>query len=179
MIVIKYILIGFACIAAYRLISNVCALVKANYYSKEYTLFLSNPEKDFIEHCEAVTQLFNAAGIKDSLIPFLQLTGYGNGFQGHTSLLKNMSNRREDVVGLMIRNFNLAKGTFKHRIFETFSPFFWINQILFLPRTIMDYIGIKADSVIVKVFQLLYWFITPLLIAFRDNIYQYIISFLG
>lgn len=175
----KYLVICFACLFAYRLISNVSALIRINYYDKEYTMYLSHPERNFGEYTTALVQLFKSAGMKDRQIPFVQPMGYGQLLQGHTSLFSNIDNRREDVVANMLKCFAEARGTFKHRIWETFSPLFWINCLLFLPRTILSYLGVKADSLIVKLFQLLYWFATPFLVAFREQIYQYILSLFG
>lgn len=175
----KYLLICFACIFVYRLVANVSALIRISYYDKEYTMYLSHPERNFKENTTAVVQLFKKAGMTDLQIPFVQPMGYGQVLQGHTSFFSNIDNRREDVVSNMIGCLDEAKGTFKHRIFENFSPLFWIDKALFLPRTILEYLGVESNSLIVKLFQLLYWLITPLLLIFRDNIYQYIMSFIG
>ena len=175
----KYLIIGFVCIFAYRLITNISAFIRVKYYDNEYTMYLSHPERPFAENTSAVVQLFKAAGMKDRQIPFVQPVGYGQILQGHTSLFSNIENRREDVVANMMQCFSEARGTFKHRIIETFSPLFWINQILFLPRTILEFLGIKPESIIVKLFQLVYWLTTPLLVVFRDNICQYILSLIN
>ena len=79
----------------------------------------------------------------------------------------------------MTRSLSAAKGIFKSRIFEAFSPLYWINCILFLPRNILTYLGLDADGIMSKILQLLYWITTPLIVAFRDSIYEYIATFLG
>ena len=175
----KTLIICFGCIFAFRLITNISALVRINYYDKKYTLYLSHSEIDFGQYTAALVQLFKQAGMKDRQIPFVQPMGYGQILQGHTSLFSNMNNLREDVVSNMLKCFAEAKGTFKHRIFENFSPIFWINQILFLPRTVLEYLGVSGESIFTKIFQLLYWIITPLLVIFRDNLCQYVLTLIG
>lgn len=175
----KNIAIVFSCIFIYRLVSNASALIRINHYSEKYEAYLRQSDKGFDEYTTAVVQLFKLAGMTDRQVPFVQPMGYGQLLQGHTSLFSNMSNRREDVVANMLMCFSEAKGTFKHRIFENLSPIFWINQLLFLPQAILAYLGVKPESVIVKLLQLLYWIVTPFFLAFRDVIYQYITSLLG
>ena len=79
----------------------------------------------------------------------------------------------------MLKYLAEAKGTFKHRIIENFSPLFWIDCVLFLPRTVLEYMGVDGNGVITKVFQLLYWAAAPLLLVFRDKLSQYILSLIG
>lgn len=175
----KYLVICFACIFVYRLATNISAFIRISYYDKEYTMYLSHPERDFTKNTTAVVHLFKKSGMTDLRIPYVQPMGYGQILQGHTSFFSNIDNRREDVVANMIKCFSEAKGTFKYRILENFSPLFWIERVLFLPRTILEYLGVDGNSLIVKLFQLLYWIITPFLIFFRGNIYQHIISLIG
>ena len=175
----KCLLICFAGIFLYRLVTNISALTRLNHYDEEYTMYLSHPERNFREHTAALVQLFKQAGVSDIQIPFVQPMGYGQILQGHTLLFSNMDNRREDVVANMIRCLAEARGTFKHRILESFSPLFWINQLLFLPRTVMAYLGVSGENIIVKLLQLLYWLITPLFVVFRDNLCKYIFSLFG
>lgn len=172
----KYWGICFICLFVYRLVTNVSALIRINYYDRKYTMYLNNPEKNYKENTAAVVQLFKKSGIPDLQIPFVRPMGYGQIYQGHTSFFDNIDNRRDDVVANMLKCFFEAKGTFKHRIFENFSPLFWIEQALYLPRTILEYLGVNGSNLIVKIFQLLYWIATPLLIVFRDRIYQLVIS---
>ncbi len=172
----KYLAICFLALFAYRLTTNICALIRINHYERKYVKYLSNQNTDFSEHTDSVIQLFKAAGVSDLVIPFTQPAGFGMVAHGSTSLFANIGNLRKDTVAMMHNCFAKAKGTFKHRIVETFSPIFWINCVIFLPRNILEYLGLKGDSIFVKLFQLLYWVVTPFLVAFRDDVYQYIIS---
>ena len=175
----KYILIAWAITFLYRLVVNLSSLFWLNHYDKAYMRYLSHPEQDFTECTAAVTKLFKSAGLTDRMIPFVQPMGLGQIVQGHTMLFCNMGNRREDVVGNMISCFSSARGVFKNRILENFSPIYWINCILFLPRTALVYLGISAESVFSKLFQLLYWILTPLLLLLRDELYQFILTLIN
>lgn len=175
----RVLLLCFLCVWGYRLATNVSGLLRLNHYDREYSLYLSNPEKNFAENTGPLVQLFKAAGVADRQIPYVEPMGYGQLLQGHTLLFSNIGNLRDSVVANMIACFAEAKGVYKHRILENFSPLFWIRSILFLPRTLLAYLGVKGDSLITKLFQLLYWLVMPFLVAFRENLYQYIVSLIS
>lgn len=175
----KYLVIAFLCLWIYRLVKNISSLIRINHYYDKYTLYLSKQDSLFSENTHAVVQLLKAAGIVDRLIPFTQPSGYGFVAQGNASLFQNIGNLREDVVVATAQCFKQATGTFKHRILENFSPIFWVDCVIYLPRKIIEYLGLKGDTVPVKVLQLLYWLATPLLLIFRENIYQCVISLVG
>ena len=175
----KYILIGFGCAFLYRLAVNVSALLWLKHYEKKYSQYLSGVGMQYAENEAAVTKLFKDAGLADRMIPFVQPMGLGQILQGQTSLFNNMSNLREDVVSNMKLCFSSARGAYKNRIVENFSPIFWINCVLFLPRTILVYMGVSTDSFFSKLFQLIYWLAAPLLVALRDEIYQFILALMN
>lgn len=175
----KNLLILFLCIFSYKLVHNLSCLIRVRYYDKKYSWYLSDSSVRFSENTDAIVYLFKSAGIADRLIPFTQPSGYGYLAQGNASLFQNIGNLREDTVIMMFECFSQAKGTFRHRIVEAFSPIYWIDCVIYLPRKIFEYLGLKEDSIVSKIFQLLYWIATPFLILFRDNFYQYILSFFG
>ena len=175
----KYFWICFGSLVAYRILTNVSALARLNYHSNEYDKFLKNPDIGFKENTAALVDLFKKANVSDHMIPYVQPMGYCQLLQGQASLFCNMDNLREEVVANMLDCFAEARGTFKHRILESFSPLFWVDQVLFLPRAALSYLGVSGDSVIVKLIQLAYWLITPILLIFRDNLYHYVLSLLG
>lgn len=172
----KYMVICFIIVFVYRLLTNVSALIRLNYYDRKYTTYLSHPENNFAVYTDPIVRLFKAAGITDRSIPFVQPMGYGQGLAGHATLFMNIANRSNDAMANMLECFAEAKGTFRHRIIENFSPLFWINCVLFLPKTVLEYLGVKGESLITKVFQLLYWMAAPILVFFRDQIYEHVLS---
>ena len=174
----KYFLIAFGCAFLYRLTVNVSALLWLKYYEMKYSQYLSGVGSQYAENEAAVAKLFIGAGLSDRTVPFVQPMGYGQILQGQTSLFNNMSNLREDVVANMKLCFSSARGSYKSRIIENFSPIFWINCVLFLPRTVLTYLGVSTDNFFSKLFQLIYWLSAPLLILFRDNLYELIRSLL-
>lgn len=164
-------------VAAYRLASNISAFIRVNHYRDKYLEYLKNPESGFREYTSAVVRLFNQADVPDILVPFVQPLGYGQVLQANTTLFANVDSRDEKVIANMQRCFQEARGVFKMRIFQCFSPLFWIECLIFLPRNLLGYLGLSNDSIVSKLSQVLYWFLVPLLAIFRDELHQYILSF--
>lgn len=172
-------LICFLAILVYKVAVNTSALFRLNYYHKKYDAFIAQKISDFAEYAPAVRKLFKTAGVKDSWVPFVQPAGYGMLSKGQASFFNNLASTNGQCTELMFRGLAEAKGIFKGRIIEAFSPLYWINCIVYLPRKILDYLGLDTNGIFCKVAQIIYWIVTPFLVAFRDNIYQYITGLLG
>lgn len=73
-----------------------------------------------------------------------------------------------------------SKGFFKANIIENFSPFFWIESFLFMPRKILMYLGIKPRKktgiLFERLLTVLWWIITFTVGLFSEEIKTYIIS---
>ena len=76
--------------------------------------------------------------------------------------------RREDIVRITLGMFHRAIGVYRSRMIETINPLYWIETIIFLPRQILNYLGVTPESVIIKIAQLIYW-----LAAFVFGIYRF------
>lgn len=172
----RFILVGFACAFLYRVSVNACALVRLRYYENKYSEYRSCKNLDFIEMSVLAVPLFRAAGLADSKVPCVQPVGYGKVFEGCVSVFENLCADRPEISTRVLEYFPKARGVFKHRLFQSFSPLFWIDCVIFLPRSIFQYLGMSGDSIVSKLFQLLYWLVAPALLIFRDEINQYIIS---
>lgn len=163
-------------IAIYRLASNVSALIRINHYRDKYLAYRKNPGSGFREYTSAVVRLFHQAGVPDILMPFVQPLGYGQAIQANTTLFANVDSRDETAISNMLRCFQEARGVFKLRIRQCFSPLFWIECLIFLPRNALGYLGLSDDSVVTKLSQVVYWFLVPLLAILRDDLHQHILS---
>ncbi len=97
------------------------------------------------------------SGVKDKKIPVSQALGYGQVASSCISIFDNLLNNRSDIA-LQVNDMLLeAKGNYWSKFINSFNPFYWIRIILYIPQYILSYIGLNADSVIVKIFQLVYW----------------------
>lgn len=174
----KYILLGAIIIWGYKLLSNSVRLLMVRVYKAKYLDYVSQQNFNFSVYAPSIRKLFKCAGIIEALIPICEPIGWGKLFTGNASLFDNMGYLREDVPPRMINAFAKAEGTFRMRIMECFSPLYWIECILFLPKKLVGYLGFKEDGIAAKLLQVIYWIATPVFIAVRTSIYGYITDLL-
>ena len=172
----KYLVYGFLFIVLYKILDNASMYIQTSRYRKKYEAYLKQNGRTFHQYVPAVTKLFKAAGIEECHFPIVEPVGYGYVQTANVSHFTNLASKRRDFVAATIECFDQAKAIFRSRIIETFSPLYWVRFIVFLPKNLFNYLGIKADSIIIRIAQVIYWMATPFLLFFRDNIYQYIIS---
>lgn len=102
--------------------------------------------------------------------------GYRKVASYNASITDNLSSKRADIVAGALEMFDKTVGVFRMRFLESISPLFWIEFFIFLPRRIVNYLGGEPDRIPVKLLQLIYWVAAPLLIAFRTEFYEFIIT---
>ena len=149
----KELLIGFLLVFVYKLVNNISLYLRTKYYYKNY---LSQKSSLFPEQVTAVTKLFDAANLSGWYIPVLEPAGYGYVSSSKASVIENMSNKGQDSVSNINELFMHAKGIFKGRIIETFSPLYWIRTLVFLPSHVLSYLGVDGKSIASKILQVVY-----------------------
>lgn len=122
------------------------------------------------------------AGVKDKHIAVVQELGYGQLASSKISVLDNILNRREDIAQIAMESLLEAKGNYWSRFVNSINPLYWLKIILFIPKHTLSYLGVDQDKIIVKIFQLLYWFIgavcTVVLAIFPEEIKNFLQSFI-
>ena len=143
----------------------------------------SSQKMDAMAHKTQIVNYIKNAGVKDKFIPVVQPLGYGQLASSSVSVLDNISNSRQDIAQLAIQSLQEAKGNYWSRFINSFNPFYWLKIILFIPKYLFSYLGLKDDNIIIKIFQLVYWLtgaiITFLLAIFPEEIKLFIYSFLN
>ncbi|MFQ9209563.1 MAG: hypothetical protein ACLR3S_10835 [Clostridium fessum] len=69
-----------------------------------------------------------------------------------------LSSAHSDISGGAVRMFYEAEGIFRQRIFETFSPVFWINGC-FRTKKLLEYLGFDENKSLFKACNVLLTFI--------------------
>jgi hypothetical protein len=81
------------------------------------------------ENKKSIIDLLKTAGVSDTEIPHVEPVGLGQIYKGSISVFNNITLLREDVV-LTVHGFlTQAKGTFKQRIYDSFNPIFWTDDL--------------------------------------------------
>lgn len=76
----------------------------------------------------------------------------------------------------LVSKYVHATSVFLSRIIECFNPFYWIELIIYLPKSIVNYLGFSSNKLFTKVLQLIWWIFTPLFLIFREKIIDYILK---
>lgn len=130
-------------------------------YSDIYALYITKQDnessKKLSEVIGQVKQLFRIAGLGDIKIPYVDAVGFGKLASGNISPADNLDNLRQDVVGVNIRLFEQAIGACKLKCIQSFNPIFWFEMLIYLPTSILSYLGIGKKSTLIKFAQLLWW----------------------
>ena len=132
----------------------------------------------FTLYTAPVKKLFKQAHIPAPMIPFSEPIGYRQVMTASASVFDNMANKRQDTVCHMMNSFIQAKGYFRMSLLECFSPLHWVQLLFFLPSKLCEYLGISSDKIAIKVFQLVYWVLTPLILCFRTQLYNFVLQLL-
>lgn len=172
----KFIFI-FVLIFSYKLICNIINLIKITYYLSLYNDYINNNSTKIFQHKNHVINLLKIANVNNLSYPITQYTSSEFASNGYTSIFTIFPTKIRKFIAPTISSFENAIGTFKGRILECFSPIYWINCVIFLPRNILSYLNISAESIIIKILQLFYWIIGIFITLFSTDISNFIKSF--
>ena len=148
-------------------------------YKNSYLKNLRDPEWEFWEIQPQIVKLFKDAGIEDSYVTVVKPVGY-NQLSTNTgvSVMSNIGNNREDVVGMTQAMFHKSIGIYRNRMFDAINPIYWVEFVIYLPKNIFQYVGASPESTLVKSVQIIYWFVAGifgfLFGVFGDEINKYV-----
>lgn len=165
-------------VALHRILINAYRLYRLQKIQNSYKLWHSSNNPKFLEYKQELVSLFKNAGLPDGSFPIAQEADYGLIAGTMYSAFMNVQSARPEFVSFIASSFSSASGVFKKRIFDTINPLCWVEAIVFLPRHILLYLGVKPESIVNRIFLILWWVATPFAIAFRDNLYNFIIGLL-
>lgn len=174
----KNLIFVLVAVIVYRFVFSLSGLIRTTHYQKIYESYLKGTCNDFAVHTAPVKKLFRQAKVSDIVLPYTDFVGGGHFRVTDVSVFENMANTREDTVGAMQNCFSKAKGTFRMNILECLSPLYWVQLAIFFPGKVLEYVGVSSDKLQVKILQVLYWLLTPLLLCFRTQLYDFIVQLL-
>ncbi|SHE79729.1 hypothetical protein SAMN02745784_01826 [Tissierella praeacuta DSM 18095] len=166
----------------YKLLFNINAYLKTKFYFKRYEHWVSKPNESLLTHEESIKKLFKLANLKDSRRPYVQQITNMHIYKDTVSVIDNMFARRADIQHGIIGMFQASIGVFRSRILETFSPFYWINLLLFLPRNILDYLKFDPEKASYRILNVIFtatwWIFITSFSIFKDQIKVMVINFI-
>lgn len=143
---------------------NFCKYIQCRQYLKKYNGYLKESHSwKFMRDKPQIVKLFQNAGIQDSFVAVVQPVGLGYISNSNVSVFANLQNKRQDIVSLTLGMFHQALGIYRTRMIEAFNPLYWLEFIIYLPKTILNYLDVSPESAFVKVTQIIYWLLTVIL----------------
>lgn len=174
---VKNIIFMFVFLLAYKFLKNLFNLYKVKKIEKYfYTIYTDNPNPLVYETKSEIINLFKNAGVKDAFIPVTQPVGYGKLAAFNASTFECYPNAFNIFAASQTQMFSNAIGVYKKRMYETFNPLYWIETLIFLPKTLFQYLGFNTETIFLKIINLLYWLFAFLLGLFQDDIKSFLIS---
>lgn len=147
---------------------------------KEWCLYLNN---NCPQTKSKVLRIFKKAHIKDCIIPVSEPSGYGKVASYSSRVFDNYPAIDERCIVFTNRAYEEALGYFKYGMIDSINPFYWIETIVFLPKSVLDYIGIDTDKVSSKILNvlltLIWWIIATFGVLYKDNIISIINNFIN
>lgn len=167
-------LISFLIIFCYKLISCIIDYINIARYSKMFNDFISKKNDNIFQYKSICIDLFKKLNIPDKCFPITQKTGYGQFASFKASVFNNFPDNSILFARETLCIFDDATGICRRNIIQCFSPKYWIDFILFLPKNILTYLNVSADSILIKISQVIYWLISILITLFATDISNYI-----
>lgn len=155
MIYALYILIIYVFV---RLFYYFYYYIKAKKVLDRYENYLENQNDWYIsDNRQMIVDMLKKAGIINAQFPYVEYVGFQQVCNSTLSLFNNIATLREDIVRVVHRDLREAKTVFRSRLLATFNPVFYLEIVIYLPKLILEYLGVKKESVVIKLVQTLWW----------------------
>jgi hypothetical protein len=156
------VLILFLVIMGLKVIRNSVRYFQTDSLYDDYVRWLAGERINLQEKRALLKKLMSGAGVQDSFVGFAEPVGYFQIRSGNASVWENFPSNREDCAVISSGMFNEARGTYKRRVIETFSPLYWIELVINMPRELLTYLGLSPQNAFTKIAQLAWWAIVAI-----------------
>lgn len=161
------------------MISNVYYFYKTISFYDEYSKELKEGNSNILRDQQEIKRVLQKADIKESRITNAQPIGFGKIEIVTASSFDNMCYKGIDEVNAMTSAFEMAIGVYRQRIVDSFNPIYWIEFIIFIPKHIIQYLGLDTENISTRLFQLFYWILGAIYAIYSNQINQIIQDFLS
>ena len=175
---VRTLLIVAACLLLLKFVLNLTRYLRIKRYLTKYKKWLYSRDMKFLETKAQVVRLLKEADVKDGRVSVSQEVGYGHLQVAQVSILDNFPNLDQGISDGTQRMFYEAIGTYRARMLDTFNPLYWIESLIYLPRELLSYLGVPAESVVVKIGQVVWWILalalTTVLALYRPELRTFV-----
>ena len=173
----------FVVILAYKFLSNITCYFRCKKLQQTFVDWLADRSASCSQHRSEVISLFKRARVKDSYIPITQPTGFFQLASFNASVFQSFPSDIEVFANATYRKFQEAIGFYKFEALNTFNPLSWIDSILFLPKNLLLYIGLREEKTSFRLSNVLltclWWCILWAIALFDAEFKTFLITLLG
>ena len=150
-----------ALIPFYKLLNNYRKYIAAKQLYSDYFNWLNTGAgyETLVQKQPLFQKLVKDANIKSLYIPTTQPMDNQNTAAFSASVAEVFPNRLPSFIqgtkDVLLRTI----GTYKMRMLETINPFYWIEVLIYLPKNILEFSGVKPEHFISKLSLIAYWLI--------------------
>lgn len=177
---IKFLILAIFVIV-FKSATNFAKWYRCKKLSKEHALWFKQNDEKFLYHKGEARRLLKGANIPDISIPISEPTGYGPIRNYTAPIFENLDSKNVYIASTVVGKFDEAIGTYFHRAIESFNPLYWLETIIFLPKSLLQYVGMDMNKPAFKLCNVLltfiWWLISSLFIFFNEEFNRFIASF--
>jgi hypothetical protein len=171
-----YLLLGFILLIIFRFLLNISKYFYLQRVISKQDIYIdgkiepaNNKKNKASEKAEnwiqenqiEIKKIVLKTGIQDQWTSYMEPLGLGKAKKESISALDNLTLLNPKIMGPGREIVNRAKGFYKIQALKSFNPLFWVEFIVFLPKELLKYFSVdedaKSGSVIIKIFQVIYW----------------------
>lgn len=145
-------------ILLFFLIDSAYSYYKLNkIYDSYFNWLMDHSSTNVARKRSALKKLIAHAGISNPSLPTVEPMGWGKLVSFKIDVLENFPSNRKDIANVTCRIILDALGVYKDRMWSSLNPLFWIQSFVFLPQSIIRYLGLSTDTVLTRLLQLAWW----------------------
>lgn len=170
----------FLLIVVYKFLTNLLHYFRIKTLHKYFYEFMDGKRDNMNLYRQEVLSLFRKAHVKDVKTPVSESIGYGQIVNATVSVFSMFPSLRPQFSSTALNMFEEAEGAFHKNMLDSFNPFYWIDLIIFLPKTLLAYIGVSSEVTSYKICNLLltfiWWIFVVLVLYFKPQFQHFIIE---
>lgn len=94
------------------------------------------------------------------------------------SIIQSFPSMNPQIYPIEVATLDNLVDYFEDEYQQNFKLSFWLNFAIFLPQKFVHYIGLKEDSILSKVMNVLYWIVIGLFTLYKPLLRNFLIHFL-
>lgn len=115
-------------------------------------------------------RLMKKFNIPDQVKTILTPIGFGRGVNRNISVSESFPSKNRLIIQSEVSIVSMLKEDTEDAFKQNFSILFWINKIIFLPASIIKYLGLKEDSILSKLLNFIYWVVCGTFLLFKPEL---------